>query len=74
VEELFLPGIECTWAEIHTAEPSAPEPCALEVELAIKKSPGIEIPAELIKVGGRTICCEFYKLNISVWNKELAEE
>jgi hypothetical protein len=75
VEKLILPGIECTWAEIHTAEPLAPEPCALEVELAIKKSPGIdEIPAELIKLGGRTTCCEFYKLNISIWNTELSKE
>jgi len=45
-------------AEIHTAEPLVPEPSAFEVELAIgnlksHKSPGIvEIPAELIKVGG----------------------
>jgi len=35
------------------------------------KSPGIDqIPAELIKAGGRTICCEIHKLIISVWNKE----
>ena len=49
-------------AEIHTAEPLVPEPSAFEVELAISKlkshkSPGIdEIPAELIKAGGGTIC------------------
>jgi len=48
-------------AEIHTAEPLIPEPSASEVELAIDKlksykSPGIDqIPAELIKAGGRTI-------------------
>ena len=47
-------------AEIHTVEPLVPEPSAFEVELAIEKlknhkSPGIDqIPAELIKVGGRT--------------------
>jgi len=40
------------------------------------KSPGIDqIPAELIKTGGRTIYYEIYKLTISVWNKEeLPEE
>ena len=54
--------------EIHTAEPLVPDPSASEVELAIdklksKKSPGIEqIPAELIKVGGRTMCMEIHKL------------
>jgi len=38
--------------------------------------PGIEqIPAELIKAGGRTIHCENHKLIISSWNKkELPEE
>ena len=47
--------------ETHTAEPLVPGPCAFEIELAIEKleshkSPGIDqIPAELIKEGGRTI-------------------
>ena len=57
-----------------------PEPSAFEFQLAIKKlkiykSPGIDqIPPELIKARGRTICCEIHKL-ISVWNKEeLPEE
>jgi len=55
-------------AEIHTAEPVIPEPSASEVELAIDKlishkSPGIvQIPEELIKAGGRTICLEIHKL------------
>ena len=32
-------------------------------------------PAELIKVGGRTICSDIHKLINSIWNKEeLAEE
>ena len=53
-----------------------PEPNAFEVELDIEKlknhkSPGIDqIPAELIKAGGRTICGEIHKLIISIWNKE----
>ena len=63
-------------AEIHTVEPLVPEPSAFEVELAIgklknRKSPGIDqIPAELIKAGGRTICCGIHKRIISIWNKE----
>jgi hypothetical protein len=50
-------------AEIHTAEPLVPEPSALEIELATEKlnshkSPHVDqIPAELIKAGGRTIRC-----------------
>ena len=57
-------------------ESLVPEPSAFEVELAIEKlknykSPGTDqIPAELIKAGGRTICCEIHKLIISIWNKE----
>jgi hypothetical protein len=63
-------------AEIHTAEPLVPEPSDSEVEMAIEKlkrhkSPGIDqIPAELIKAGGRTICSEIHKLINSIWNKE----
>ena len=35
------------------------------------KSPGIDqIPAELIKAGGRTIRCAIHKFIISIWNKE----
>ena len=58
--------------EIHTAEPLVPEPSASEVELAINKlkshkSLGIDqIPAELIKAGGRTIYLEIHKLIISI--------
>jgi len=64
-----------------TKEPLVPEPSASDVELAIEKlkshkSPGIDqIPAELIKTGGKTILCEIHKLIISIWNKEeLPEE
>jgi hypothetical protein len=47
--------------DIHIAEPLVPDPSAFEVELAIEKPkshklPGTdEIPAELIKAGGRTV-------------------
>jgi hypothetical protein len=57
-------------AEIHTAELLVPEPTVSEIELAIDKlkshkSSGIDqIPAELIKPGGRTISCEIHKLII----------
>jgi len=63
-------------AEIHTAEPLVPEPSASEFELAIDKlkshkSPGIDqIPTELIKAGGRTICLEIHKLITSIWKKK----
>jgi len=62
--------------EMHTAKPLVPEPSASEFKLAIEKlknhkSPGTDqIPAELIKAGGNTICCEIHKLIISIWNKE----
>ena len=54
-------------AKIHTAEPLVPEPSASVFELAIDKlksykSPRIEqIPAEMIKAGGRTIYLEIHK-------------
>jgi len=63
-------------AEKHTAEPLVSEPSASEIELAIDKlkshkSPGIDqIPAELIKAGGRTIFLEIHKLMTSIWKKE----
>jgi hypothetical protein len=45
-------------------------------KLKSHKSPGIDqIPAELIKAGGRIIRSEVHKLIISIWNKEeLPEE
>ena len=64
-----------------TADPLVPEPSAFEFELAIDKlkshrSLGIDqMPAELIKAGGRTICLEIHKLITSIWKKEqLSEE
>jgi len=62
--------------EIHTAEPLVPEPSASDIELAIEKlkshkSPDTDqISAELIKAGGKKICCGIHKLIISIWNKE----
>ena len=62
------------------AEPLVPEPRATEVELAVDKlkshkSTGIDqIPAELIKAGGRTICLEIHKLTASIWKKEKLPE
>ena len=62
--------------EIPTVDPLVPEPSAFEVELATDKikshkSPGIdEIPGELIKAGGGTICLEIHKLITSIWKKE----
>ena len=67
-------------AEIHTAEPLVPEPSASEFELAIDKlkshkAPGTDqIPAELIKARGRTICFEIHKLITSIWKKEKLPE
>ena len=66
--------------EIHTAETLVSEQGAFQDELVIEKreshkSPGIDqIPAELIKAGGRTIRHEIHKLIISTWNKEELHE
>jgi len=51
------------------------EPSAFEFEMVIEKlkshkSSGTgQITAEMIKAGGRTICCENHKLINSIWNK-----
>ena len=67
--------------EIHTAKPLVLEPSAFEVEMGIEKlkryiSPGIDqIPAVIIKAGGRTIRSKIHKIINSIWNKEeLPEE
>jgi len=58
--------------EIHKAESQVSEPSAFEVELVIEKlkshkSPGTDqIPAELLKAGGRTICGETHELINSI--------
>jgi hypothetical protein len=62
--------------DIHMAEPLVPEPGLVEVETRIGKlksykSPGTDqIPAELIKVGGETLCSEIHRLICCIWNKE----
>jgi len=62
--------------EIQTAKPPAPEPGASEVEMVIEKlkghkSPGTDqIPADVIKVGGRTIRSKINKLYNSTRNRE----
>jgi len=67
-------------AEVHTAELLVPELSAAEIELAndtlkSHKSPGtVQIPAELIKTVGRTICLEIHKLITSIWKKEKLPE
>jgi hypothetical protein len=67
--------------EIHTAESPVPELSAVEVEMVTEKlrrykSPGTDqILAEILKAGGRTVCCEIHKIINSIWNKEeLPEE
>jgi len=61
--------------EIHTVKPPGPEPNTLEFVMAVEKlkynkSTGIDqIPAELIKGGGRITRCEIYTLIISIWNR-----
>jgi len=63
-------------ADIHTAEPLMSKPSAFEIEMAIEKvkrhkSPGTDqLPAVLMKAGGRTIHSEIHKLTNSIWNKE----
>jgi len=56
---LNVPGVNAIrQTEIHMVEPLVPEPSAFKVDLTIESniSPGIyQIPAELIKAGGRTI-------------------
>jgi hypothetical protein len=62
--------------EVHMAEPLAPGPNRLEVEITIAKlkkhkSPGSdEIPAELIQAGGEILLSALHKLINSIWNKE----
>jgi hypothetical protein len=62
--------------EMHTAEPFVPQPSASEAEAAIGKlksykSPGVvQIPAESIQAGRKTLRSEIQKLIKFIWNKE----
>ena len=66
--------------ELHTVKPLLSEPSAFELEMVIgklksHKSPGIDqIPAELIKAGGRTIFHEIHNLIIYICNEEKLPE
>jgi hypothetical protein len=56
--------------EIHTAEPSVPDPSPFEAEIAIEnlkryKSPGSDgIPAELIPAGGEVLHSKIHRLQL----------
>jgi len=73
-------GLLMLGRQTHTVEPLMPEPHAFEVamatgELKRYKLPGNDqIPAELIKAGGRTTCFEIHKLSNSIWDKEVLPE
>ena len=63
--------------EVHTEEPLVSELSAsFEIKMVIEelkryKSPGIDqIPAELIRAGGRKIHSEIHRLINPAWNKE----
>jgi hypothetical protein len=61
--------------ELRTSEPLVHEPSVFEIQMAIEevkrhKSPGTaQIPAELIKTGGRTISSKIHKYINSTWNE-----
>jgi len=73
---LYVHEVNGRQTEIHTSDPLVPEPSTFDVETAMKKlkrhkSLGIhQIPADLIKAGGRTLRSEIQKLFNSVWKKE----
>jgi hypothetical protein len=79
VEEPLLSTIEYTWGyadrNTYSIAVSFGAECH-EVEMAVEKlkrhkSPGTDqLPAELMKVGGRTIHAQIHKLTNSIWNKE----
>jgi hypothetical protein len=61
--------------EMHTARPFLPDSSASETEVAVGKlkrykAPGVDqIQAELIHVGGETLCYKIHKLINLIWNK-----
>jgi hypothetical protein len=73
---LYVHEVIVTQREIHTSDPLVPEPSTFDVEMAMKKlqrhkSLGTDqIPADLIKAGGKTLHSEFQKLTNSVRKKE----
>jgi hypothetical protein len=68
-EVLNIHGVhDISQMDVHIAESLVPEPCLVEVKIAIGKlknykSPGTDqISAEFIKVGGETLCSEIHRL------------
>jgi hypothetical protein len=61
--------------EIQTAEPLVPEPSAFDFEIVTENLKSHKLPGtdhnstEVIKAGGRQICCEINKLIHSMWHK-----
>jgi len=72
--------IDVRQTEIHAANPLVTEPRAFDVELSTEElkihiSPGIDqIPAELFRAGGKTVCCEIHKVIISILHIEKLPE
>jgi hypothetical protein len=70
-QTLYVHGVhDVRQMGIYTAEPLVPEPSLVDVEIAIGKlksykSPVTDqIPTELIKAGGETLCSEIHRLNL----------
>jgi hypothetical protein len=56
--------------EIHTAEPSVPDPRPSEVEIAIAKLKRYKSPgSDQIPAGGEILHSKILKLINSIWNK-----
>jgi hypothetical protein len=82
VEKLFnqvlnVHGVhDVSQVDIHMSESLVSEHSLVEMENTIGKLKRYkylgtdQIPAELIKTGGETLCSEIHKLNCSIWNKE----
>jgi hypothetical protein len=80
-QQLNIFGVnDVSQTEKQTTEPLVPQSSAFEFEIAIKnlkrnKSPGIDqIPAEVIKAGGRIIRSVIHKLINYIWNKDVLPE
>ena len=70
-------GLMLSGRQKYIQQSLVPEASAFEVVMAIgkakirHKSPGTDqIPAEMIKAGGMTVCSAIHKCINSLWNKE----